>query len=90
MGNGITNCYPDEVDNFISITVLSRNGLFAVLNVGAARAAICDADLRIEHMPTGDDCSHAGIYTRESLDIAVELQALVAASVDVHPAVVAG
>ena len=69
---------------------LSRNGLFAVLNVGAARAAICDADLRIEHMPTGDDCSHAGIYTRESLDIAVELQALVAASVDVHPAVVAG
>ena len=22
MGNGITNCYPDEVDNFISITVL--------------------------------------------------------------------
>ena len=24
MGNGITSCYPDEVDNFISITVLSR------------------------------------------------------------------
>ena len=23
MGNGITNCYPDEVDNFISITVLT-------------------------------------------------------------------
>ena len=23
MGNGTTNCYPDEVDNFISITVLS-------------------------------------------------------------------
>ena len=22
-GNGITNCYPDEVDNFVSITVLS-------------------------------------------------------------------
>ena len=22
MGNGITSCYPDEVDNFISITVL--------------------------------------------------------------------
>ena len=21
-GNGITNCYPDQVDNFISITVL--------------------------------------------------------------------
>ena len=24
MGNGITSCYPDEVDNFISITVLSE------------------------------------------------------------------
>ena len=23
MGNGITNCYPDEVENFILITVLS-------------------------------------------------------------------
>ena len=21
-GNGITNCYPDQVDNFVSITVL--------------------------------------------------------------------
>ncbi len=26
-GNGITNCYPDEVDNFISITVLSHEPL---------------------------------------------------------------
>ena len=25
MGNGITNCYPDEVDNFISITVLTAH-----------------------------------------------------------------
>ena len=25
MGNGITNCYPDEVGKFISITVLSRS-----------------------------------------------------------------
>ena len=25
MGNGITSCYPDEVDNFISITVLTVN-----------------------------------------------------------------
>ena len=24
MGNGITSCYPDEVDNFISITVLKE------------------------------------------------------------------
>ena len=24
-GNGITNCYPDEVDNFVSITVLSAD-----------------------------------------------------------------
>ena len=23
MGNGITNCYPDQVDSFISITALS-------------------------------------------------------------------
>ena len=23
-GNGITNCYPDQVDNFVSITVLRR------------------------------------------------------------------
>jgi hypothetical protein len=66
---------------------LSRHGLFAVLNVGAARAAIIGAELCIEHMPTDGDPSHAGIHTRESLDIAVELRALVAASGDVHPAV---
>ena len=28
-GNGITNCYPDEVDNFVSITVLTAEGNFA-------------------------------------------------------------
>ena len=28
-GNGITNCYPDQVDNFISITVLRAAGLRA-------------------------------------------------------------
>lgn len=55
---------------------LSRNGLFAILNVGAAKAAITSAELRIEHMPMEDDPSHAGIYTNESLDIAVELRAL--------------
>ena len=26
MGNGITNCYPDEVGKFISITVLTELG----------------------------------------------------------------
>ena len=29
-GNGITSCYPDEVDNFISITVLTESALAAI------------------------------------------------------------
>ena len=37
MGNGITNCYPDEVGKFISITVLSR---------GSSRYALFDAFTR--------------------------------------------
>ena len=32
-GNGITNCYPDEVDNFVSITVLIEYGIVAAVGV---------------------------------------------------------
>jgi hypothetical protein len=67
------------------------NGRFAVLNVGAAKVAVLEAFervLRIEHMPSDDDESHAGIlgYTADDLDVTVELTALVT-SRDVHPTV---
>ena len=45
-GNGITNCYPDEVDNFVSITVLSF-GELVKLSFGdlsdEGMAAVADA-----------------------------------------------
>ena len=65
---------------------LRPKGLFAVISVHEAKVAISDAELRIDHIPTVDDPSHAGIYTQENLDIAVELRALVTLG-DVHPAV---
>ena len=37
MGNGITNCYPDEVGKFISITVLS---VIAKAQIAARQSAI--------------------------------------------------
>lgn len=68
------------------------NGRFAVLNVGEAKKAIQAAvghALRIEHLPSDNDRSHAGIfgYTANDLVVATELKALVT-SQDVHPAVV--
>ena len=67
------------------------NGRFAVLNVGEAKKAVQAAvghALRIEHLPSDNDRSHAGIfgYTANDLVVAIELKALVT-SQDVHPAV---
>ncbi len=58
------------------------NGRFAVVNVGAALAAIAKTagrPGRIEHLPLGDDESHAGLlgYTADDLAVAVELRALI-------------
>ena len=49
-GNGITNCYPDEVDNFISITVLKvgrERGVAAETQIpGAATVDIANEPVR--------------------------------------------
>ena len=45
-GNGITSCYPDEVENFISITVLTQLTLVLVLFTDATRIDL--AHLRLE------------------------------------------
>ena len=70
---------------------LRANGRIVVLNVGAARRAVArDAgfELRIEHMPTDSDPSHAAMFTGggHRTMIAVELVALLS-SEDVYPAV---
>ena len=66
------------------------NGRFAVLNIGAAKTAAYEnvgRALRIDHLPLGDDHSHAGIlgYTSNDLAVATELAALVTQQ-DVHQA----
>ena len=71
---------------------LRPQGRFAVLNVGAAKAAVLEATgktLRIDHLPLNDDQSHVGIfgYTADDLVVAVELKALVRDQ-DVHLAVI--
>lgn len=68
-----------------------RSGKFAVVNVGAAVEAVEKAvgrRGRVEHVPLGDDESHAGLcgYAADDLAVAVELRALVRPE-DVHPAV---
>ena len=47
MGNGITNCYPDEVDKFISITVLT----IPVPDQGELRAGTLKAIIRRSGLP---------------------------------------
>ena len=69
-----------------------RNGRFAVVNVGAALAAIAEADGRrgrVEHIPLENDESHAGLYgyAAGDLAVAVELRALIQTQ-HVHPAIV--
>ncbi len=69
---------------------LKRGGRFAVLNISAAKKAALEADdcaLCINHLPVGDDPSHAGIfgYTSKDLAIAATLALLVTPQ-DVHPA----
>ena len=69
---------------------LRPNGRFVVLNVGEAkRAVIRDAALsiRIEHMPSESDASHAAMIGVEAhpVKIATELIALIS-SEDIYPA----
>jgi hypothetical protein len=66
-------------------------GRFAVLNVGAAKAAVREElglSLRVEHDPLPDDPSHAGIsgFPADDLAAAVELAALVSQE-DSYPAI---
>ena len=70
---------------------LGRNGRFAALNVGAAKAAVSetvDGPARIQHLPVDDDESHSGVfgYRVDDLAVAVSLKALVSAE-NVFPAV---
>ena len=70
---------------------LGRNGRFAALNVGAAKAAVSetvDGPARIQHLPIDDDESHRGVfgYRADDLAVAVSLKALVSAE-SVFPAV---
>ena len=70
---------------------VSRNGKFAVVNVGAALTAAAEAigqRGRVEHVPLEDDESHAGLfgYAADDLAVAVELRALIRPE-HVHPAV---
>ena len=69
-----------------------RNGMFAVLNVGAVKAIAFDTiqmHLGIEHMPLADDPSHCGIkgYTCTDLAVAAAIATLPLPR-DLHPAVV--
>ena len=71
---------------------LRPKGRFAVLNVGAAKSAVCEGtgkSLRVNLLPVSDDESHSGIigYNTDDLAVAVELKALVT-SLDVHPAII--
>lgn len=46
---------------------VSRNGRFAVLGVGTTKATVLNAvgrEPRIEHLPDGENASHAGILVR--------------------------
>ena len=70
---------------------LVRRGLFAILEVGAAKMRVHEdsgRSLRIEYLPSRDDASHAAIYGYATRDYAVaaELAAL-AGPQDVYPAV---
>ncbi|MDE2919233.1 MAG: hypothetical protein OXR64_05240 [Chloroflexota bacterium] len=70
---------------------LRANGRFAVLNVGAAKAAVREElglSLRIEHDPLFDDPSHAAIsgFPADNLAVAVELTTLVSRE-DTYPAI---
>ena len=60
---------------------IKRNGRLAVLNVGDAKTAALSAGrpVRVEHQPTSDDPSHAGImgYAAGDVPVAEALQSLV-------------
>jgi len=71
---------------------LRPNGRFAVINAGEARAVVKNNAGylgRVEHLPTADDESHAGLsgYTAiHDLAVAVDLRALIERE-HIHPAV---
>lgn len=57
---------------------LSSNGVFAVLEVGEAKArvlAATDSHLRIDHLPLDNDPAHAGVFcgNADALAVAIEL-----------------
>ena len=61
---------------------LKPSGRFAVLNVGAVKAAVSDkvdGEARVEHLPLDDDGSHSGVfgYTARDLAVAVAIKELV-------------
>lgn len=67
------------------------HGRFAVVRVGAAKAAVSETverAARVEHLPLDDDESHSGVfgYTADDLAVAVALRDLVNRE-NVHPAV---
>ena len=70
---------------------VSKNGRFAVLNVGAVKARIATTtgilSIRIDHLPEHNDQTHSGIYgysREDDLEIATELSLLVKQE-DVYP-----
>ena len=65
------------------------HGRFAVLNVGAVKAAVSDTvnrTARVQHLPLDNDESHSGIlgYTADDLVVAVAIKELVRRE-NVHP-----
>ena len=55
MGNGITSCYPDEVDNFISITVLSVRILSHGAGINGDWRTVPRKDVHYEDFTLDDD-----------------------------------
>lgn len=69
---------------------LRRNGRFAVLNVGTAKAAVSQQlqrQLRIDHQPRDGDESHAGIHGYSCTDLAVAAELGLVSHGTVYPAV---
>ena len=69
---------------------LSRNGRFAVLNVGAAKTAVhqrLQRRLEIDHRPLDHDDTHAGIHGYSSEDLAVAAELALTIQDTVYPAV---
>ena len=69
---------------------LRRNGRFAVLNAGTAKAAVSQQvqrQLRIDHQPRVGDESHAGIHGYSCTDLAIAAELALVSHGTVYPAV---